>query len=201
MGNRLSKIYTRTGDDGSTGLADGRRVAKTHPRIEALGAVDETNCAIGLVLSATIDDDLRAILSRIQHELFALGAELALPGYAGIETVHVERIERDLDRCNAALPPLREFILPGGDAAAAHCHLARAICRRAERRIWQRAESEGSDLEASRYLNRLSDLLFVMARLLGRAAASEEVLWHSERVRSDGPAEQRHERDDGDPDE
>jgi cob(I)alamin adenosyltransferase len=190
MGNRLSKIYTRTGDDGSTGLADGRRVAKTEPRIEALGAVDEANCALGLVLNTDgLRDELRRCLSRVQHELFELGAELSLPGYCGITPAHVERLEQDLDRYNAELPPLREFILPGGGPAAARCHLARAVCRRAERRLWQLAESEHGASEGVRYLNRLSDLLFVAARLLARDSGHAEVLWQSERVRSDGPAE------------
>jgi cob(I)alamin adenosyltransferase len=177
MGHRLSKIYTRTGDDGSTGLGDGSRVPKTHVRIEAYGTVDEANSAIGMVLAATSAEDVRTVLTRIQHELFDLGGELSVPGLRAIEDEHVARLEADLDRFNAALPPLKEFILPSGGPATAACHLARTIVRRAERRVWALAQTEQIAPQLMRYLNRLSDLLFVIARVLVRAEHGEEVLW------------------------
>ncbi len=177
MGHRLSKIYTRTGDDGTTGLGDGTRVSKAHVRIEAYGAVDEANSAIGMVIAATTLEDVRAVLTRIQHELFDLGGELSVPGLRSITEAHVAKLERDLDRFNEALPPLKEFILPGGGAATSACHLARAITRRAERRTWTLAQSEAVAPEVTRYLNRLSDLLFVLARVLVRHEQGAEVLW------------------------
>jgi cob(I)alamin adenosyltransferase len=183
MGNRLSKIYTRTGDDGTTGLASGERVAKTDARIEACGAVDETSCAIGVVLAEpTLPDDVRVCLTDVQHHLFEVGAELAFPDYAGVDDESVARLERDLDSLNAALPPLKEFILPGGNRAAAACHMARAVCRRAERRLWELAAGSSVNPVMPRYLNRLSDLLFVIARVIGRSGGGQEVLWkHSRR--------------------
>lgn len=177
MGHRLSKIYTRTGDDGSTGLGDGTRVPKTHARIEAYGAVDEANSALGMVLAATSMPEIQTLLTRIQHELFDLGGELAVPGLRTIMDEHVQQLEADLDRLNAPLPPLKEFILPSGGSATAACHLARAIVRRAERRTWTLAQSEPIAPELTRYLNRLSDLLFVIARVLVRAEQGQEVLW------------------------
>lgn len=177
MGHRLSKIYTRTGDDGTTGLGDGTRVSKAHDRIEAYGAVDEANSAIGMVIAATTVEDVRAVLTRIQHELFDLGGELSVPGLRSITEAHVAKLEHDLDRFNEALPPLKEFILPGGGAATSACHLARAITRRAERRTWTLAQSEAVAPEVTRYLNRLSDLLFVLARVLVRHEQGAEVLW------------------------
>ncbi len=177
MGHRLSKIYTRTGDDGSTGLGDGTRVPKTHARIEAYGAVDEANSAIGMVLAATRTPEIRAVLTRIQHELFDLGGELSVPGLRTITEEYVARLEADLDHFNELLPPLKEFILPSGGTATAACHLARAIVRRAERRVWTLAQSEQVASEVTRYLNRLSDLLFVIARVLVRAEQGQEVLW------------------------
>lgn len=177
MGHRLSKIYTRTGDDGTTGLGDGTRVPKTHARIETYGAVDEANSAIGMVIAATPVDEIRAVLTRIQHELFDLGGELSVPGLRSITEAHVTRLEQDLDRFNAALPPLKEFILPSGGTATSACHLARAIARRAERRTWTLAQSEPIAPELTRYLNRLSDLLFVLARVLVRHEQGAEVLW------------------------
>ena len=182
MGNRLTKIYTRTGDDGLTGLASGDRVAKFDPRIEASGTVDETNCAIGVVLSENgIPDDLRASLRRVQNELFDLGAELSLPEYRAIGAGHIERLEAELDEFNSSLPPLKEFILPGGSPGAASCHLARAVCRRAERAGWALADQMTVNPDLLRYLNRLSDLLFVAARLIGRQQGGAEVLWEHER--------------------
>lgn len=183
MGHRLSKIYTRTGDDGTTGLGDGARVSKTHVRIEAYGTVDETNSALGVVLAGQIPDDIRAILTRIQHELFDLGSELAVPGYRAIQQAHVDALERDLDGLNANLPPLQEFILPGGGPATAACHLARTIARRAERCVWKLYETEPGAREVPQYLNRLSDLLFVVARVLVRHEHGVEVLWQHQRRR------------------
>ena len=182
MGNRLSKIYTRTGDQGTTGLGDGTRVPKTHARIEAYGAVDETNSAVGVVLAIHgLPNDVATILTRIQHELFDLGGELAVPSYRAIEPDHVSRLEEDLDRLNAPLPPLKEFILPGGGPATAASHLARSIARRAERRVWSLAQGESVAPEVLQYLNRLSDLLFVIARVLVRHERGQEVLWRRER--------------------
>ena len=178
MGHRLSKIYTRTGDDGTTGLADGSRIAKHEPRVEAFGDVDETNSAIGVVLAENISDPtLRELLLRVQHELFEIGAEFSMPEYRSIDSETVAGLEADLDRINADLPPLKEFILPGGSRAAAACHLARTICRRAERSAWALAQSEDLSAELLRYLNRLSDLLFVVARSLARAQGGSETLW------------------------
>jgi cob(I)alamin adenosyltransferase len=177
MGNRLSKIYTRTGDDGSTGLGDGTRVAKENLRVEAYGTVDETNSAVGVILgNPDLPADIQRALTEIQHDLFDLGGELCIPGHVMIGAAHVDRLERELDGFNAGLPSLKEFILPGGDAAAAACHLARAICRRAERRCWSLARVENVTADALKYLNRLSDLLFVIARVLARRAGGE-VVW------------------------
>ena len=177
MGNRLSKIYTRTGDDGSTGLGDGSRVAKENLRVEAYGTVDETNSALGVVLgNPVLPPEIHRALTEIQHDLFDLGGELCIPGHVMIKAAHVDRLESVLDALNEDLPPLKEFILPGGGPAAAACHLARAICRRAERRCWSLARVESVSADALKYLNRLSDLLFVMARVLARGADGE-VVW------------------------
>lgn len=178
MGNRLSKIYTRTGDDGTTGLASGERIAKADPRVAAFGDVDETNSALGLLLTEPdVPETARSSLMRIQHELFEIGAELSLPGYRAIAAEHVSRLEHDLDELNASLPPLKEFVLPGGTRAAATCHLARTICRRAERSAWAANALTTLNPDLLRYLNRLSDLLFVMARTLARQHGGQEVLW------------------------
>jgi cob(I)alamin adenosyltransferase len=178
MGHRLSKIYTRTGDDGTTGLANGERVDKADPRVGAFGDVDETNSALGLLLAEPdLSGAVRTPLERIQHELFEIGAELSLPGYIKIGAEHVTQLERDLDGLNEELPPLKEFVLPGGTRAAAACHLARTICRRAERSAWQASKITALNPELLRYLNRLSDLLFVMARWLARQNGGEETLW------------------------
>jgi cob(I)alamin adenosyltransferase len=186
MGNRLSKIYTRTGDDGTTGLGDGTRVAKDSARVAAYGTVDEANCAIGLVLasqapSAPIPDGIRDLLTTVQHQLFDLGGELCIPGHAAIQDADVDALERALDAYNADLPPLKEFILPGGGEAAARCQLARTIVRRAERGVVTLARDEAVRPQAGRYLNRLSDLLFVLARVLARASGEGEVLWKHDR--------------------
>ena len=184
MGNRLSKIYTRTGDDGTTGLGDGSRVSKDSPRVEAYGTVDELNSAIGVLLATpAVPPAVAACLTEVQHELFDLGGELCLPGHHIITAGHVTRLEESLDEFNDALPPLKEFILPGGGPAAAACHLARAIARRAERRVWTLAKAESVSPEVAKYLNRLSDLLFVLARVLARHESGVEVLWRHDRGR------------------
>ena len=181
MGNRLSKIYTRTGDDGSTGLGDGSRVAKDSARVTAYGTVDEANSCIGLLLAAGVPDDIHALLTTIQHQLFDLGGELCIPGHAAIHDADIDRLEAQLDGFNADLPPLKDFILPGGGLPAAHCHLARTICRRAEREVVTLSHHDAVRPEAIRYLNRLSDLLFVLARVLARASGHGEVLWRHDR--------------------
>ena len=184
MGNRLSKIYTRTGDDGSTGLGDGTRVGKDSARVTAYGTVDEANSAIGVLLAVpSVADDIRALLTTVQHQLFDLGGELCIPGHAAIEDADVERLEQRLDHYNEALPPLKDFILPGGGEAAARCHVARTVVRRAERETVALAHQDAIRPQAIRYLNRLSDLLFVLARVLARAGGHGEVLWQHERRR------------------
>ncbi len=178
MGYRLSKIYTRTGDDGTTGLAGGTRIAKHDARITAIGDVDETSSAIALVLAENdIADDVRDALVATQHDLFEVGGTLAMPEYHGISAQDVERVEQSLDALNAQLPPLEEFILPGGTRAAAACFLARAIARRAERSLWALAEQSTLDVDLLRYMNRLSDLLFVAARRLTRDQGVTEMRW------------------------
>ncbi len=181
MGNRLSKIYTRTGDDGTTGLGDGSRVAKDSVRVTAYGTTDELNCVIGMVLTHDLPDQLRAVLDEIQHHLFDLGGELCIPGHQAINDEHVTWLEQVLDAFNADLPPLKDFILPGGTAAAAQCHLARTVCRRAERCTITLSQLEEIPPCAVRYLNRLSDLLFVLARVLARHEGGSEVLWQKNR--------------------
>ena len=179
MGHRLSKIYTRTGDDGTTGLADGSRVPKDNERIHAFGDVDELNCAIGLVIADAIPTSVGSVLTRIQHDLFDLGGELAIPGRHVLSRQQVSRLESELDQFNDDLPPLKDFILPGGNRAAAACHMARAICRRAERQLIALSRVEDDINPCARhYLNRLSDLLFVIARVVPRDAGRSEVLWH-----------------------
>ena len=181
MGNRLSKIYTRTGDDGSTGLGDGSRVAKDSLRVGAYGTVDEANSMIGLVLAGDVPDGIRLLLTAVQHQLFDLGGELCIPGHAAIFDVDIQRLEHHLDGYNDDLPPLKDFILPGGGEAAARCHIARTVVRRAERETVALSRLETVRPEAVRYLNRLSDLLFVLARVLARAGGHGEVLWNHDR--------------------
>ena len=183
MGNRLSKIYTKTGDDGSTGLGDGSRTGKDSARVAAYGTVDEANSCIGLLLAADLPDDIHALLTSIQHQLFDLGGELCIPGHAAIDDADVQRLEHHLDHYNDALPPLKDFILPGGGEAAARCHVARTVVRRAERGTVALARVEDVRPQAIHYLNRLSDLLFVLARVLARASGHGEVLWQHERRR------------------
>lgn len=183
MGNRLSKIYTKTGDDGTTGLGDGQRIAKDSARVEAYGTVDEANSAIGVVLAFdTVPYELRRCLTEVQHDLFELGGELCIPGHVAITDDFIQRLEQNLDEFNKDLPPLKDFILPGGGQAAAACHLARTIVRRAERRGKTLADAESVRAEVLRYLNRLSDLLFVVARVLSRIENGEEVLWNRDRT-------------------
>ena len=184
MGNRLSKIYTRTGDDGTTGLGDGTRVPKDSPRVAAYGTVDELNSALGVVLATDLPQAVRDVLVAVQHQLFDLGGELCIPGHAAIHDADVDRLEDRLDALNADLEPLKEFILPGGGIAAAHCHLARTIARRAERETLALARVEDVRPQAIRYLNRLSDLLFVVARVLAKASGHGDVLWNHERRRA-----------------
>lgn len=184
MGHRLSRIYTRTGDDGTTGLGDGQRVRKDHARVEAYGTVDEANSAIGMILSVPgLPTAVGHCLVEVQHDLFDLGGELCIPGTQVIKPEQIVRLEQVLDEFNDPLPALKDFILPGGGPAAAACHLARTIVRRAERRVWTLAESEPVNLEVPKYLNRLSDLLFVIARVLARHEHGAEVLWRHDRGR------------------
>ena len=181
MGHRLTRIYTKTGDDGTTGLADGSRISKDALRIEALGAVDELNCALGRVLAAEVPVEVRQCLERVQHDLFEVGAELSLPGQVRIGEQHVARLEKELDGFNEGLPPLKEFILPGGTSAAADAHFARAACRRAERTLVALGKHEETADDSRRYVNRLSDLLFVLARVLNRAGGRDDVYWRPAR--------------------
>lgn len=183
MGHRLSKIYTRTGDDGSTGLGDGTRIGKEEIRVQAMGAVDELNSVIGRVLAGDVPPGVRDCLERVQHDLFELGAELCLPGVTKIEERHVDRLEHELDAFNEALSPLKEFILPGGTMAAADAHVARTVCRRAERTLVALDKAQPGGNGGRRYLNRLSDLLFVIARVLNHAAGRPDVLWQQGRNR------------------
>jgi len=174
MGHRLSKIVTRTGDAGETGLTGGARVPKTHARVQAMGDVDELNSQIGVLLTLRLPRGLRVTLTRVQHELFNLGGELSMPGTVLVKEQDLVALERDVETLNRNLPPLKDFVLPGGTPAAAAAHLARAICRRAERSVWAvNAESPFS----ARYLNRLSDFLFVAARVLARSKGARETQW------------------------
>jgi cob(I)alamin adenosyltransferase len=178
MGHRLSKIYTRTGDDGTTGLGDGSRIEKDHPRMTAIGSVDELNSVIGMLIAELPSDDaLRQPLSAIQHNLFNLGGELSIPGYVMVKPEHITELENILDQLNEPLPPLKNFILPGGSRSAATCHLARAICRRAERDLVTLSRDHEINIDGRHYINRLSDFLFVLARVLARRDGGQEVLW------------------------
>jgi cob(I)alamin adenosyltransferase len=177
VGHRLTKIYTRTGDSGETGLGDGTRMPKDAARIEALGAVDELNSQLGLLLTETLPEDLRVHLGRVQHALFDLGGELSIPGYALITADQVQHLEECLDHYNAQLPPLKDFILPGGSRAAALTHVVRTVCRRAERTLVRLGHESELPPMSLKYLNRLSDLFFVLARALNRTAQIPDVLW------------------------
>lgn len=179
MGYRLSKIYTRTGDKGTTGLGDGRRVDKDCARIEAIGATDELNSLIGMLIAQGVPENIARTLTQVQHHLFDLGGELAIPSRQALANETIGYLEQRLDQLNGKLPPLKEFVLPGGNLQAAACHHARTVCRRAERRLLKLARQEGEHVSdhALKYLNRLSDLLFVMARVLARLNGDQEVLW------------------------
>ena len=177
MGHRLSKIYTRTGDAGTTGLGNGNRVSKNSLRIHTLGEVDEANAAIGIMLCEELPDDVRVLLTNVQHDLFDLGGEVCIPGMEMITTKQVEHLEEELDRFNDDLEPLKDFILPGGTRAAALAHQARTVCRRAERMIVALSQEESVNDAPRQYLNRLSDLLFVLGRVLNRAGGRGDVLW------------------------
>jgi cob(I)alamin adenosyltransferase len=183
MGHRLSKIVTRTGDAGTTGLGDGTRVAKDSARIEAIGAVDELNSALGVLLAEALPDAVVDCLTEVQHDLFDLGGELSIPGYSAVREAHVDRVEEAIGRFNADLAPLKEFILPGGTRAASLAHVARTVCRRAERTLVHLGASTTVSEPVRKYVNRLSDLLFVLARVLNRGAGRADVLWRKDRRR------------------
>jgi cob(I)alamin adenosyltransferase len=184
MGHRLSKIVTRTGDAGTTGLGDGSRVAKDSARIEAIGAVDELNSVLGVLLAESPPGEVAACLVEVQHDLFDFGGELSIPGYRAVDDAHVMRIEDAIERFNADLPPLKEFILPGGTRAASLAHVARTVCRRAERSLVHLGNAAEVREPLRKYLNRLSDLLFVTARVLNREAGRADVLWRKDRGRA-----------------
>jgi len=184
MGHRLSKIYTRTGDDGSTGLGDGTRIAKTAPRVQAMGDVDEVNSLVGLLLTESLPGEIEDLLKDVQHGLFDLGGELSIPGMTLVSAGHVTLLEAGIDDLNGALPPLKEFILPGGSRAAAICHLCRAVCRRAERSVTRVPDTGTENPNGRIFLNRLSDFLFVLARMLARRDGGIEVLWEPGRLKA-----------------
>ena len=183
MANRLSKIYTRTGDDGSTGLGDGSRINKDSLRVDAMGDVDELNSIIGIMLTENLPDKLLSQLTQIQHDLFNLGGEICIPGHRILQQVRIQDLEAQIDAYNENLTPLKEFILPGGSKAAAYCHLARTVCRRAERKLVELHRKENLSPLSLQYLNRLSDLLFVMCRIINQAAGVPDVMWKNERGR------------------
>jgi cob(I)alamin adenosyltransferase len=185
VGNRLSKIYTRTGDDGTTGLGNGERTRKDDPRVEAYGTVDELNSAVGVMAATALPAEFVELIADIQQRLFDLGGELSIPDTATLTATAVEELEHTMDRLNQDLPPLKDFVMPGGTATAAACHMARAICRRAERRLVSLAATETVNDASVRYLNRLSDLLFVLARTLNKLGDAPEVLWQSSRTKTD----------------
>jgi cob(I)alamin adenosyltransferase len=180
LANRLSKIYTRTGDDGTTGMGDGARVAKDSLRVQAIGDVDELNSIIGIIQTDALQPNIHAVLSGIQHDLFDMGGELCMPGHAMIKPERVTALETQLDAWNDDLAPLKEFILPGGSRAAAYCHLARTVCRRAERTMTTLNNQEKVTKVSLQYINRLSDLLFVLCRKLNKDAGVSDVLWNNQ---------------------
>jgi len=190
MGQRLTQIATRTGDDGSTGLGDGTRVPKDHLRVMAMGDVDELNSGLGVLLAEPLPDDVRELLVTIQHELFNLGGELSIPGYQLLKPAAVRRLDEALEHYNAQLPRLKEFILPAGTRSAALAHVSRTVARRAERSLVALSSHEPVNDAPRQYLNRLSDLMFVLARVLNRAnldgLGGDDVYWHSERLARDG---------------
>jgi cob(I)alamin adenosyltransferase len=190
MSNRLTQIATRTGDDGSTGLGDGTRVSKDHLRVIAMGDVDELNSGLGVLLAEPLPADVREVLVTIQHELFNLGGELSIPGFELLKAAAVLHLDTALDHYNATLPRLKEFILPAGTRSAALAHVSRTVARRAERSLVALAHVEALKETPRQYLNRLSDLLFVLARVLNRAnldgLGGDDVYWRSERLAREG---------------
>jgi cob(I)alamin adenosyltransferase len=180
MGNRLSRIYTRTGDDGTTGLGDGTRINKDSLRVDAMGDVDELNAIIGILLTEPLPELIRKTLTRVQHDLFDLGGEICMPGHNMVKPARVDELENVLDELNDELTPLKEFILPGGTKAAAYCHLARTVCRRAERQLVRLSRLEAVTSTSLKYLNRLSDFLFVACRAINKDAGCSDVLWQNE---------------------
>lgn len=180
MAKRISKVVTRTGDDGTTGLADGQRVAKSSVRIECMGAIDELNSMLGLLHADVNEADIASTLLEIQNTLFNVGAELSMPESSFLDGRAVAQIEQSIAQYNSGLPPLQEFILPGGNRAAAVCHLARAVCRRCERRLFQLADSGSVNKDTTTYINRLSDLLFILARILSRQDGDGEIYWRKD---------------------
>lgn len=179
MGNRLSKIYTRTGDNGTTGLGDGSRINKDSLRVDAMGDVDELNSVIGIMMTEGVPEILQATLTEIQHDLFNVGGEICIPGYVILPQSRVDDLEEAIDALNDTLEPLKEFILPGGTKSAAYCHLARTVCRRAERKLIELNRAEKVTDVSLQYLNRLSDLLFVMCRTINKHANVNDVLWQN----------------------
>jgi cob(I)alamin adenosyltransferase len=179
VANRLSKIYTRTGDDGTTGLGDGSRVAKDSLRVDAMGDVDELNSVIGLLLTEGVPTILTDLLTQVQHDLFNLGGEICIPDYVILSQANIDNLEEAIDTLNEQLAPLKEFILPGGTKSAAFCHLARTVCRRAERKLITLARDEKVTDISLKYLNRLSDLLFVLCRVINKEAGVSDVLWQN----------------------
>ena len=177
MTNRLTKIYTRTGDQGKTGLADGSRVDKFNSRIESLGNIDELNSIIGILLTEKLPNDKKEILNRIQHDLFDIGGELSIPNHMKINDKKISFLENTLDSMNKELPPLKEFILPGGSKVSSYCHLARTVCRRVERNLFKLAQTDKVNEASLKYINRLSDMLFVLARFLNKTNKFNDVLW------------------------
>ena len=183
MGHRLSKIYTRKGDDGTTGLGDGSRTSKDSPRVDAMGDIDELNSCIGVMLTHDVPEEIQSCLSSVQHTLFDIGGELSIPGLVLVKDDRVTFLEQNLDQFNSELAPLKEFILPGGTPAAAMGHIARSVCRRAERKIHTLAKSEDVSEISRKYLNRLSDLLFVISRYINLEAGGKDVLWQHDRTK------------------
>ncbi|QQB36620.1 cob(I)yrinic acid a,c-diamide adenosyltransferase [Achromobacter deleyi] len=183
MANRLSVITTRTGDDGTTGLGDGSRIPKDAPRIAALGDVDELNSVIGLLLTEALPDTIAADLLTIQHDLFDMGAELCIPGHTALTDAHIANLDARLAHYNGSLPPLREFILPGGTRGAAQAHVARTVCRRAERAVVALANAHSVNPPVRQYLNRLSDLMFVLARCINQHAGQKDTFWAGAQAR------------------
>ncbi len=180
MGHRLSKLYTRTGDDGTSGLSGGVRVPKNHERMNAMGAVDELNSVVGLLVCKLEDEELKTLFTTIQHDLFNIGGEISMPGHSFIQKSKIETLEAKIDEFNELVEPLKDFILPGGSEAASICHMARSIARRAERDVITLHYAEPVCDTTRQYLNRLSDLLFAVARVINLRLGHDDVLWKKE---------------------